>query len=234
MIPANNITVEFTDEHMVKITHKADNGKQVRYIEFNEYVKALSSAVKQTDYGDVEVKDSPILPQFKDVSTIMHRELSTGSQYLVLVREPKPFDITYFESKFNKVGIPKLIFGVKIYSNIIQEVYVVAVKDKIITEKTKIFHYPFSNVSGSNGHICFGGNRISNINVKSLTGLHSVPRMFLAMPNNNDSYGHNKSGLQYRPLLEALEGKKFKEGWLKPLEQGNTQVTYEEWIKNLK
>ncbi len=239
-IEKNNVVVEFKDNNMVVIKYTTSRGITEKYVSFDDYAKAIASSVKVEESSNISF-ESPILPSF-DIRTIFHREYSTGAHHILLVREPAPADFTlhsYNSSNtkqkvitYKKVGMPRLIFAIKIFENMIQSVKVCAVKAVNITEDTPLFNYPFSNVDGVNkygsGSICFGSNKISTMNVKNLSSLHSVPNMFLSMPNNHDKYGHNLTDYRYEDLLELLEGQPFDNEILQP-----GDVTLKEWIEKL-
>ena len=74
-----------------------------------------------------------------------------------------------------------------------------------LTPKSKMFVYPFSNVSGF--HLCTGSNVLPKI--KSLHQLGGLPYYILKMPNNYDYYkeSRTKLNLDYRGLLEHLKDK---------------------------
>lgn len=216
-IDKNKVIVEITNSNMVKVTSVTETGSQTKYMPFADYANLLISTQSETFETEVDIRDTPILPAISGIHTVMHREISTGAQYVILLRESTPLDLMYHEAEFKQIGMPKLLFAIKVYKQMVQSVYVYAVKDFTIKEDTELYMYPFSNVSGSSGNICFGANRISELDVKSISSLYSVPDMFLSMPNNDDYYrNNNSSGLDFRPLLEKLQGKEFPTEWLKP------------------
>lgn len=221
----DNTIIKFTDENNVTIESRTETGTELRYISFNDFAQAILAANNKVKFESAEVIDSPILTVGYGISTVQTRDYSTGSKTIILVREPMPMDILYFDNIYKSVGMPRLLFSIKIYKNIIQSVRVMALKDSIIKEDTQLYEYPFSNVSRVSGNICFGLNKISSIDIPNLTALHSIPDMFLSMPNNNDNYGHNLSGLSYRPLLEELSYKDFNNDWLEP-----SNRTYRDWF----
>lgn len=236
----NKVVAEFQDNNMVIIKHITSRGTTEKYITFDDYAKAITSSVKIQ--ADARIAfESPIMPNFY-VRTIFHREYTTGAHHIILVREPEPADFILHTSNssntkqqvltFNKVGMPRLLFAIKIFEGMIQSVKVCAVKANNITEETPLFNYPFSNVdcvsSYGGGSICFGSNKISTMKVKNLTSLHSVPNMFLSMPNNHDKYGHNLTDCRYQDLLELLEGQPFDNDILEP-----TNVKLKDWIEKL-
>ena len=239
-IKKNEVHVVIGDNNMVTIKHTTARGTTEKYVTFDDFAKAIAaSATVETD--SKIAFESPILPNFY-VRTIYHREYTTGAHLIILVREPEPADFTLqlqghgwenpqFKS-FEKVGMPRLLFAVKVFQNMIQNVRVCAVKSANITEETPLFNYPFSNVDritryGSGG-VCFGSNKISAIDIKNIAGLHSVPNMFLSMPNNHDKYGHNLTEFRYMDLLELLEGQAFDNEILEPAE-----ITLKEWINKI-
>ena len=221
---ADNLIVEFTNTNMVQIRSTTERGKSVKTVSFNDYCEAIIAAQRQVETYGEEV-DTPIFPQDPSVSTVQMRKLSTGAEWYFVTREAGPIDIQYYDTVFKQVGMPKLLFAIKLSKNVIQRVAVIATLDRTITEDSKLYNYPFSNVSGELGGICFGGNRLYDYSFDNPLQLHSMPNMFLSMPNNDDSYGNrNKSGLLFRPLLEEIEGKDFPVEWLNP-----SKLTYGEW-----
>jgi hypothetical protein len=229
MLPINNIVIEFDEVNAVRIRHKLDfAGTSVKTITFKDLCEAIRAAQREVSKEEVEIIDTPVLPVSNSVQTIQHRKLSNGSEYFLMVRQPGKFDIQYFDDTYKEVGIPKLVFAIKLFKSTIQQMFIVVVKDHTVTEDSQLYYYPFSNVSSYDTKVCFGSNRISELNIDSPIKLHSVIDMFLSMPNNNDSYGQNLSGLEYRPLLEALNGKNFDNSWLKPMNK-----TYKEWLTKL-
>ena len=223
-LPLNNVITEFTDNNMVKIKYNTDNGTTIKTITFNEYCKVILASRQENKKKKDKYEETPVLPGFGYVRTIKYRKYSDGIECIFLSREAASANITYFETEYKNVGIPKLVFMVKMFKKTIQELYVCAVKDEIIADDTQIYYYPFSNVF-SDCRVCFGANNIASLDMASLVNLHSVPSLFLAIPNNDDEYGNNLSGLDYRPLLKKLQDKPFNDDWLKPMNR-----TFKKWL----
>lgn len=216
--PEEILRVTFTNSNMLKVTFFRDEIVETKYITFEDFVGTVLSA-KDSKYEKVQFK-TPVLPQ----NCVQYIELTSNSYIIVLKREKGNIDMIYSNRVFKQVGIPTLLFAFKLYKNTLNEGYVVAIKDtKFITLDTKLYCYPFSNVYEYSHKICWGSNKLPTFDEVSYT--QNIPDMFLSMPNSNHGYGKNLSGLEYRPLLEALEEKEFNEDWL--LE---TNQTYEEWI----
>lgn len=226
-IPKDNITVKFLSNNTVKVLWENNLSTRSKVITFNDFIESISAAKEEVQI--IESIDSPLLPVTKNIGTLQHRKLANGSEIVVLVRDPIPCDINYFGTVYKKCGMPKMIFAIKIFKSSIQSVHVITTKDYIVSENSLLYFYPFSNASSvSEGRICFGMNKISQLDIKSTVMLHSIPDMFLSMENNNDAYGQNLSGLEYRPLLEKIQKKPFNSKWLKPAE-----MDYKTWINKL-
>lgn len=234
LLKPNNIVIEIMDNNMVKIKHKGADENTAKRITFKAFAQAIKASEEQRDIAsiNVEIESSPLFPVFilDGVATIQHKKIYPAEyEYFFITRANTPSNIKYYDTVYEKVGMPKLIFCIKMLKNIIQDIYVGAVKDTVITEDTQIYKYPFSNVF-SDTRICFGGNRISKFDIKNPVMLHSMPDLFLSMENNNDSYGHaNNSGKDYRVLLEELQSNTFNNDWLIPLNK-----TYGDWFKGFR
>ena len=99
-------------------------------------------------------------------------------------------------------------FGTNIYNtkkNKITEVSVAVADRGVLRDDTKLYKYPFSNVSGFN--MCIGSNAMPKI--KQLRQLSSIPYYIFAMPDNNDRYTPDRTKLEmeYRTMLEFLKDK---------------------------
>ena len=221
--------VEFMSNNLVRIRKNKDESSKIITITFDEFCKAVLTAKENNPVVVKEIVDTPILPFNKHVRTIQHRKINDDVDYVIMLRDNVSCDIDYYDTVYANVGMPKMIFAFKVMNNTIVRGKVMAVKDDIITENTKMFSYPFSNASSQEGTICFGENKVNSIDIKELSMLHSIPSMFLSMPNSNHSYGSNKSNLEYRPLLEKLAGTKFPNKWLK-----DTELLYKDWRKSLR
>lgn len=215
-----NLKVSFTVDNMVKLTFLSEGGNIVKYITFDDFVGAILAAQHKDDKIITE-NITPILPP----NTIQYIELANGGYIIVLIKNKCQVDFDYGDKIYKKVGIPTLLFAFRMYQDALQEGYVVSVKDKIIKAETPIFFYPFSNVF-KDTRICWGNNKLPAF--PDVLYVSNIADMFLSMPNSSHNYGFNSSGLEYRPLLEALEGKNFEESILL-----SANMTYSEWISSI-
>ena len=105
------------------------------------------------------------------------------------------------EKRFLIESLPCLMQG-----GILIYIKMAVVDQGYLRPATKLFFYPFSNVSKS-GHLCVGCNTMPRCN--SLHTLSSVPAYIMSMPNNDDHFlvEQNKEQLPFRSLLARMNGK---------------------------
>lgn len=204
-----------------------DDSMETKVVAFDDMLNAIRSSVeKESD----SVVMSPVLPYNEKfgVRTVSYKNFADGREQIVMFKKAHRCDIVYHSQKIEDVGMPNLLFAVMIKDHKVTKAHVVAVKDDTISDRTPIYHYPFSNASGGNGSICFGANKIYDYEYKDLSHLFSLPSMFLDMPNNDHMYGKNNSGLSYRPLLEKLSHNDFDNNILK-----ETSTAFKKWYTDL-
>ena len=130
-----------------------------------------------------------------------------GDRDVYILHPEDRADISYYGTEYKDFPLPRLAFGFHISKEgrVSSCRLGVVDKDDVLKPETKMFHYPFSNVSGF--HLCTGNNTFPK--VASLHTLGSLPYFILAMPNNNDHFKprNNKEGLEMRGLLELLKDK---------------------------
>ena len=118
-------------------------------------------------------------------------------------------DISYYGTEYLNFPLPRLVFGFR-YLREERKVTcsrLCVIPDGRLRLDMPAFHYPFSNVSSTDGGICLGNNALPIYEDPSR--LSTLPGHILRMPNNNDHFSraHNKPGLEYRDLLELLRDK---------------------------
>lgn len=115
-------------------------------------------------------------------------------------------DFTYHKTTYPHFPLPRLAFRFSLYrGRRVQGVSVGVVEEGRVTPESRMYCYPFSNVSGY--RMCTGGNTLPGYD--SLHGISTLPYLILAMPNNDDYYSpkNNRQGLEFRDLLEQLKDK---------------------------
>ena len=133
---------------------------------------------------------------------------ATGDSFQkVFIEFPEQYcDIVYEKTEYKQFPLPRLLFGFRISADErIASVLLGVAEPGRLTPRTKMYTYPFSNVSGFG--LCCGANRLPHI--KSLHQLTGVMYFIMSMPNNNDHYrlSNTKLELELRHLFELLKDK---------------------------
>jgi len=133
----------------------------------------------------------------------------TQKYHVYYIRYPELHaDMTYFGTEYLRFPIPRLVFAIKYLPEAgkVSDCRVCVVEDTCPTEDTKLYTYPFSNVS-FNGDICLGNNALPIY--KNPSRLSGLPGYILRLPNNDDRYssGDNRLNWEYRELLEQMKNK---------------------------
>lgn len=189
------------------------------------FAKALEGSVDTKEHWLI----SPTLPP----NTLAYKQSEEGSVQIVFSWGSDVLPFQYEGTLYQAIPFPRLIFcihgkkGEEGYS--FYRIALVAVKEQgMITDETKLYHYPFSHVS-HNTTMCYGSNELPK--TKKLTDLKDFPRYILTAPNGTDWYGKysNMTEKSLREVLEILDNKKkFPNKWLRPLGK-----TFKEWVEGL-
>ncbi len=128
-----------------------------------------------------------------------------GYQKICIEFPSRYCDIVYEKTEYKNFPLPRMVFGFSMSEDRICEVTLGVVDEGMLKPKSKMYIYPFSNVSGF--RLCCGGNHLPNI--KSLHQLSGVMYFIMSMPNNNDHYKRERTklDLELRDLFETLKGK---------------------------
>ena len=126
---------------------------------------------------------------------------------IISVLHPERYaDITYFGTCYKNFPLPRLIYKFSLHQGLrVQSVSVCVVEEGRLRPESKLFEYPFSNVTGY--RMCIGNNVMPKC--ESLHTLASLTYHILSIPDNNDHYnaGKNLLRLGYRDLMEHLKDK---------------------------
>lgn len=176
-------------------------GKTVKHkvVSVNTFIKLIE---KNTEISTV---CTGVLPD----RCVSYRENHNGSKYVLVDVGRFRIDLTYEKTVYEDFPIPRLLFGFNIYKDFRITSVNVAVADLgVLRESTKLYRYPFSNVSGYN--MCIGSNAMPRI--KLLRQLSGIPNYIFSMPDNNDRYSpeRTKLNMEYRDMLEFLKDKDEK------------------------
>ena len=132
-----------------------------------------------------------------------------GQDIIYYLRYPELCaDISYYGTEYPDFPLPRLVFRFKYSpeSGKVISTGLAVVGDERLSPDMPTYVYPFSNVH-RNKSICLGNNALPIY--KDPTRLHTLMRLILGFPNNDDMFyaDNNKLGLGYRDLLEHLKDK---------------------------
>ena len=131
-----------------------------------------------------------------------------GDRDICILHDENTTNMIYYDTEYKDFPLPRLVFGFHITGEgrVSSCRLGVVADDDVMKPNTKMFHYPFSNVSGF--QLCTGNNILPKC--ISLHTMGSLPYYVLSMPNNNDHFKseNNSSHLEMRDLLELVKDKK--------------------------
>lgn len=145
--------------------------------------------------------------------------------------------IQYEESRYD-ICMPSLVFCFVVVEGRIQNAKVYAVMDEKPEDKSRLYRYPFGNVSET-GNVCWGSNRLPL--VKELKDLEEAMMLFIQSGTNSDYFkskeycGHEDMTLrQLYEMLKDLDS--YPEKYLVALKQQKREMRLGDLLtwKNIK
>ena len=203
-----------------KVTIVNDDGrKKERIVTIPSLMKALSSSfVKKC--SSVSIGKMPF--GYYDAEVGEDEGKLCANVVTVL---PASRQIMKYEDTSYDIGMPSLVFKFKISKEKVYSTKVYVIKDLKPTDKSKLYRYPFGNVS-IDGLVCWGGNVLPVIN--ELKKLESVMMLFIQSPGNADYFkaeeycGHKDFTL--RQLFEKLKDEEsYPDDYLVAIKDGNNE-----------
>lgn len=198
----NNLTgIQFHFNEDLNLVVDDFRGKTVKHkvVSLDEFVKLLEDNV------EISTVNTGVLPD----RCVSYREDHKGTRYVVMDLGVFRMDLTYENTTYEDFPLPRLLYGFVVDKDFkIKKVRVAVADMGQLRESTKLYKYPFSNVSGFN--MCTGSNSLPKL--KSLRQLNGIPYYIFSMPDNNDYYrpDRTKLDMEYRNLLEFLKDKDEK------------------------
>ena len=195
---AGELTIKIKADGNVTVEESNGGIKSHKAISPDEFLKCIKHSLKR---GGIE---SGLLPS----NCISFTAQDDGSRETCILHPEKTADITFMNTEYKNFPLPRMVFGIKTTAEgrvSSCRVAIMELNGKPARPKTKLYKWPFSNVSGT--HLCLGNNPLPRH--KSLHTLGSVPYLILSMPNNLDNFhaSNNRMGLEMRELLELLKDK---------------------------
>ena len=193
------VSIHISDSAQIFIEQTVGGTKVTKSAQLDDILLCLQSSIKPAASAY-----SAVLPP----STLFYSHLTDTDAYSVALEYPyNTADITYMETEYPDFPLPKLVFGFKVNRDgKIQAVYSGVTENGILRENSKMFVYPFSNVS-NDFSLCTGENELPKIN--SPYSLSNMPDYILSMPDNDDHFEpkNNRLHLGHRELMEHLADK---------------------------
>ncbi|NFH90540.1 hypothetical protein FDA33_10080 [Clostridium botulinum] len=213
--------------NMVQVLEEGQ--KKEKLISIEDFVTSITASLDGKNFEEVK---SPIFRDLRGVRLIQSKQVGKNSHTYVLFQAKHNTPFQLFNRFYENVGVPNLLYGVKVVNNRLSKLYVVAIKDTNIVGSTKLYKYPFTNVSGNLGSACLGRNVFDvGIEDNDLEKLYSIPNQFMSMPNNLDYYRiqNNNKCYECEQLLKVLNNNIFDNDLLVE----NDIMTYANWFNQL-
>lgn len=183
----------------------------------------------EVEYVDVTVKEDESITRKKlDLSDflMMLNESHEGAKYIPIGRVPYGYvtgaiakgntfwctlalpaqkrNIIYY-GEMHTIAFPAMLFHFKVQGGKLNESKCFALKEDTLTEKTKLYAYPFGNVY-EDGKICWGTCSIPKC--EKMADVERYLELFFSAGTNDDLYRGivAKEYMNQRALLEFLKG----------------------------
>ncbi|EQF26844.1 prokaryotic E2 D family protein [Clostridioides difficile CD160] len=214
------------NSNTVNLIENNNGRKRVKTLLVSDFISSILSSSELKNLSDIPFF-SPIYQEKDNMKLIQTIQLNKTTKIYIILREELSAPMSFGKDFYSDIGMPNLLFAIKIVNNIFSKLYVSVSKTKNINENTQLFIYPFSNVY-NNGNVCLGSNQI-NLDFNKIENIFLVPNIFFSMANTIDYFSveNNTQNLDYLELLEYLNHKQFDSNLL------IKNYTYNEWTKKL-
>ena len=195
----DRLSIHISDSAEIAVEERRNGIKRIKNISINDLLVCIQSSLREIKpvYHAVLPKNAlfySCCPETGDFSAAIEYPYSKAT-------------VTYMATEYPDFPLPKLVFGFRISDKgKIRRVYLGVTENGILRENSKMFVYPFSNVS-NNFSLCTGGNALPAI--KSPYSLSNMPDYILSLPDNDDHFKpeNNSLHLGHRELMEHLTDK---------------------------
>lgn len=203
--------------------------KSEKVITLSDFIESMITAKNKNVFEPIE---SPLFREAYGSQLIQTKQIGKKSCIYILHKKKAKMPLQMFKRFYGDVGYPGLLFAIKVVNDRLFSMYLVAVKDNIINEDTKLYYYPYTNVSGDMGNVCLGSNKFSK-GISKKNNLFKVPLQFAEMPNSLHSFmaTHNSAGYDCEEMVKKMQNREFDDKLLVEKEQ---ITTYKEWFSSLK
>ncbi len=191
----NELVIRIQENGEIVVEDIVDGVKGYKKVSPETFIDCVKNSVR------INMISSGVLP----AGTFSFAVNERGKRYVCVEFPSRYCDVAYENTEYKDFPLPRLVFGFHLDGERIKSVNLGVPDEGRLTPKTRMFVYPFSNVSGF--RLCCGANRLPDI--KSLHQLTGVMYFIMSMPNNNDHYrtDRTKLDLELRTLFETLKDK---------------------------
>ena len=191
----DELIIHISADGKITVEDIEDGIRAYKAVEPEVFLECVRSSIR------TQLVSSGIMPS----GTFYYAAGDGGMQKICMEFQPRKCDVVYEKTTYSDFPLPRLVFGFSLKNGRITGVNLGVTEEGMLTPKSRMFVYPFSNVSGF--RLCCGANRLPD--VKSLHQLTGVMHFIMSMPNNNDHYtpGRTKLGLELRHLFATLKDK---------------------------
>lgn len=206
-----NCLIEISQEGIVNVQLRKNQGDITKKtIAFSDFVDAINHSVVKNDNDYMMLGAMP--------KGFYNGGISKEDSFFgILTVLERKYPAKYHEERF-LIPYPSLIFSFTVKKTRLVESAVYAATDASITDKTKLYHFPYANVYG-NGTICWGENSLPQIGC--LEELQLLPELFFGSPYNDDLFRnewiskHDMHGM-YSLMKSVSKMEHFPNEWLEP------------------
>ena len=197
-------------EVMFKVQFIQSNGQvDVKSLNYKTYLSLLTKSVHQNEY--IQLGEVPT--GYKEAA------YADRDTYKIFLCAPAQKRLMVYQGGHYWIPFPGCLFFLEVKKGAVCHKYVYCYADEEIKDESRLFRYPFGNVS-SNGSICMG-----NILTKRLSfeKADEFMDLFFSGVTNNDYYDKSNilPGYSLSKMINMLEKKKeFPKRWL--VETGQT------------
>ena len=197
MNPSERIIITIEPEQgTVRIDSFQNGVSSSKLVDYEGITECFSSSIRHKEIG------SGLLPP----NCLSYSRNGDKRSSVTLLFPERRADFIYHDTIYAQLPLPRLVFRFFVYQGQrVESVWMGVAEEGRITPKTKMFRYPFSNVSGY--RLCTGVNALPKYD--SLHGISTLPYLILSMPNNDDYFKaeNNRQKMELRTLLEHLKDK---------------------------
>jgi len=194
----NEIIIRIKEDETVKVEVSENGTITHKNISPDTLIQCIQGSIEQN------VIKSGLLPSGTLSVAI---DSSNESKYIVMEFPDDHADMAYMDTVYERFPIPRLLFGFAVQeSGRISKVNLGVPADEKLTMDTKMYKYPFSNVSHFT--MCTGSNSLPDVK-KGLWQLTNLPYHIMRLPDNDDHFmdSHNRFSMSRRDLMEHLRDK---------------------------